>query len=107
MPVLLLLALLGLAACAAPPAAPPSAADLPGVPGVPDGPALPRPEADTCRAALRGNLIGQPVTALERVYILGPVRILRPGDAMTRDYLAPRINFALDPADRILRIFCG
>lgn len=97
----LALALLGLAACAAP--QPPA----PSGPAVPDGPALPRPEADTCRAADRAGLIGQPVTALERVYLLGPVRILRPGDAMTRDYLAGRINFALDPADRILRIFCG
>ena len=53
------------------------------------------------------GLIGQPATALERVYILGPVRIIRPGDAVTGDVIPRRINFDLDATDRIMRIFCG
>ena len=68
---------------------------------------LPAPGADTCAASPRAGLIGQPATALERVYILGPVRIIRPGDAVTGDVIPRRINFDLDATDRIMRIFCG
>jgi hypothetical protein len=97
----LLLPLLLLAACAAP---------VPGpapVPAPPAGPALPPPDQDTCNANARSALIGQPATALERVYILGQVRIIRPGDAVTMDFSESRINFDLDSTDRIVRIFCG
>jgi hypothetical protein len=101
-PILVLSALLALSACA------PTA---PGTPGAaPPGagqPALPAPGADTCNAATRAALIGQPATALERVYILGPVRLIRPGDAVTMDFVERRINFDLDATDRIVRIFCG
>lgn len=43
----------------------------------------PLPENDTCNAAPRAALIGQDATALERVLIMGKVRVLRPGQAMT------------------------
>jgi Peptidase inhibitor I78 family len=92
--VLLLLPLL--AACAAPMA-----------PAPPPGPPLPAPAEDTCNATARAALIGQPATALERVYILGQVRIIRPGEAVTMDFSETRINFDLDATDRIARIFCG
>lgn len=88
-PFLALAALLALAACASAP------------------PGTPAPGADTCAASPRAGLIGQPATALERVYILGPVRIIRPGDAVTGDVIPRRINFDLDATDRIMRIFCG
>jgi hypothetical protein len=99
-PILVLSTLLALAACAP---------QGPGTPGAapPAGPALPDPGADSCGAAARAALIGQPATALERVYILGPVRVIRPGDAVTMDFVERRINFDLDAADRIVRIFCG
>lgn len=90
---LLLLPLL--AACAAP------------VPPQPALPPLPAPSEDTCNATPRAALIGQPATALERVYILGPVRIIRPGEGVTMDFSPARINFDLDATDRIARIFCG
>jgi hypothetical protein len=95
-PLLTLAALATLVACAAP---------LP--PAPPPGPAVPDAASDTCGASARGSLIGQPATALERVYILGPVRIIRPGDAITMDFSEDRINFDLDATDRIVRIFCG
>jgi hypothetical protein len=99
-PVLAALALSALSACAATePAAPQT--------GTPAGPALPAPGADTCGATARAGLIGQPATALERVYILGPVRLIRPNDAITKDELAGRINFGLDAFDRIVTISCG
>ena len=95
-PLLILAALAGLTACAAP--MPPAPAP---------GPAVPDASSDTCGASSRAALIGQPATALERVYILGPVRIIRPGDAVTMDFIDTRINFDLDATDRITRIFCG
>lgn len=94
-PLLILAALTGLAACTAP-VTPPA-----------PGPAVPAAAEDTCGASGRDALIGQPATALERVYILGPVRIIRPGDAVTMDYMESRINFELDQVDRITRVFCG
>lgn len=76
-------------------------------PPAPVGPAVPPAAQDTCGASALGHLIGQPVTALERVYILRPMRIIRPGQAITMDFRQDRINFELDAADRLARIYCG
>jgi len=70
-------------------------------------PPLPPAADDTCGANERAALIGQDVTALERIMILGPVRVNRPGTAVTMDYRPNRINFDIDGAERISRIFCG
>jgi hypothetical protein len=99
-PILVLSALLALSACA------PTAPGTPGA-ALPAGPALPAAGADSCGASAQAALIGQPATALERVYLLGPVRVIRPGDAVTMDFVERRINFDLDATDRIVRIFCG
>ncbi len=87
-----------LSACAPMPVTPPP---------VPSGPSVPDAANDTCNAGANAGLIGQPATALERVLIMAPVRIIRPGDAVTMDFMESRINFELDPFDRIVRIFCG
>ena len=74
------------------------------------GPVLP-PVApvtqDTCNAARYATLIGQDATALERVLLMGPVRVIRPDMAVTMDYSAARINFAVDAGNRITGITCG
>ena len=62
---------------------------------------------DTCNAAQYDSLIGQDATALERVLLMGPVRVIRPGMAVTMDYSAARINFAVDTGNRITGITCG
>ncbi|WP_084861869.1 I78 family peptidase inhibitor [Salibaculum halophilum] len=82
--------LLGLATC-----------DLAAPPGVPAS------DADTCGAADHAGLVGQDATALERVLILGPVRVIRPGMAVTMDHRPDRINFSISEAGRITRIYCG
>ena len=87
-PVILLLS-----ACAQPP--------LPGLPPV--GPVT----EDTCGSAQYANLIGQDATALERVLLMGPVRVIRPEMGVTMDYSAARINFAVDAGNRITGITCG
>ncbi len=76
-------------------------ADAPGMSPVPaEG-------EDTCGARAQVALVGQGATALERVLILGQVRLLRPGDAATMDHRPERINFLIDGNERIARITCG
>lgn len=88
--------LLILAACAAP--APERSAPQPAVPSAAE---------DTCGAAPHAALVGQDGTALERVLIMREVRVIRPGDPVTRDLRPQRINFDIGPSGRIDRIFCG
>ncbi len=70
-------------------------------------PSLPPPDADSCQVRQYASLIGQDATALERVLILGQVRIIRPGTAVTQDYRAERINFYVAADNQISRITCG
>ncbi|RYG90324.1 hypothetical protein EU803_13940 [Loktanella sp. IMCC34160] len=68
---------------------------------------VPTPADDTCGGAEFAPLVGQPSTALERHLILRQVRVIRPGDAVTMDYRAERLNFEIDATGQIFRIFCG
>ena len=70
-------------------------------------PPLPAQNEDTCGAQRYANLIGQDATALETMLLLGMVRVIRPGDMMTRDYRAERINFMIDANETIKAINCG
>lgn len=79
----------------------------PRAPGPPPDPALPQSEADLCDAGSYAGLIGRDGTALERVLLLGQVRVIRPGDAVTMDLRPERINFEIGPDGRIARVFCG
>ncbi|WP_420859599.1 I78 family peptidase inhibitor [Marivivens marinus] len=72
------------------------------------GPApVPPPAEDTCGAAEFSPLVGQQSNALERQLIMRQVRVIRPGDAVTMDYRPDRLNFEIDSAGQIARIFCG
>ena len=62
---------------------------------------------DTCNARQYANLIGDDATALEKVLILGQVRVIRPGDVVTQDFRPERINFGIDGANRIIDVSCG
>ncbi len=70
-------------------------------------PLLPPTIEDTCNAARYGDLIGQDATALEKVLILGMVRVVRPGDMVTMDFQPERINFGIGIDNRITDISCG
>ena len=70
-------------------------------------PILPTEEQDTCGARTYANLIGQPTTALEKVLILGRVRLIRPMTAVTMDFVSERINFGIDGSETIKSITCG
>ncbi len=89
---LIWLPLLFLAGCATPPTL---------------APQPPIPASDTCGAAPHASLVGQDATALERVLILRQVRVIRPGQAVTLEFLAERLNFHVGENGRITHITCG
>ena len=74
---------------------------------MPATPPVPLPQDDTCNAADYATLVGQPATALERVLLLGKVRVIRPDQPVTMDFRQDRINFVIDGDDRIAAITCG
>jgi hypothetical protein len=70
-------------------------------------PSVPEAQHDTCNAGRHADLVGQDATALERVLILGMVRVIRPDDIVTMDLRAERINFKIDAVEKITAITCG
>ncbi|MEL6550947.1 MAG: I78 family peptidase inhibitor [Pseudomonadota bacterium] len=60
-----------------------------------------------CGADALQGLVGQSREDLMRTEILGPVRIIRPGMAVTMDFLPARLNITLDAAERVTRVSCG
>lgn len=67
----------------------------------------PDQNADTCSAAQYVDFVGQDATMLERVLLLAPVRIIRPGTMVTADHNPDRLNFHVDGAGRVIRLSCG
>lgn len=65
------------------------------------------PPADACGAATLQGLVGQPEGMAAAVKAPGPVRILRPGMAVTMDYSPTRLNIEIGTDGRILRLSCG
>lgn len=74
--------------------------------GLEPGAQTPR-QHDTCGGAQYQNLIGEAGTSLEHTLILGEVRIIRPGQAVTLDYRPSRLNFEIGTSGRIVDIRCG
>lgn len=62
---------------------------------------------DTCSAGQYARLIGADVTALERVLILGQVRVVRRDTMVTMDFRPERINFMIKTDETIAQITCG
>lgn len=67
----------------------------------------PAPVEDACGASGLQELIGQSAKKLEVMRFAHPVRIIRPGMAVTMDYSAERLNIEVDAAERITRVTCG
>ncbi|MEM1235838.1 MAG: I78 family peptidase inhibitor [Pseudomonadota bacterium] len=69
-------------------------------------------EADAAAGAACGadelqRLIGLGQEELLKEEILGPVRTIRPGDAVTADFMANRLNIVLDDTNTVTRVNCG
>ena len=87
---------LGLAACVEA-ESPPYPGDIP----------PPLPPEDSCGAPDLQFLRGQPETVLQTMKFGVPVRIIRPGMAVTMDYNPTRLNTEIDETGEIFRISCG
>lgn len=106
-----------LAACLALAACQPSGGPAPsgGVPQLPQpssgGSVLPSggpfAYAASCPARDLAALVGKPESTARGITYQGPVRIIHPGDAVTKDYIATRLNVDIDAGGRIARLSCG
>ena len=71
------------------------------------GTGLPAPAADTCQAHQYAYLIDQDASVLERILLLGKLRIIRPNQVVTMEFRPERINFKVDAEGQIRSIFCS
>ncbi len=63
--------------------------------------------ADACGAANMQSLVGQPFSALAAMTFPGPMRLIRPGMAVTMDYSAERLNITVNASNVIASVTCG
>lgn len=70
------------------------------------------PPARECDAAAAQRLIGRQrspalVQEAQRLSRANAVRVLRPGQMVTMEYRADRVNIRVDTQDKVLAISCG
>lgn len=70
-------------------------------------PLYPLPPENTCGADGLQDLVGQSATRLDTMRFGVPIRIIRPGMAVTMDYSPNRLNIYIDDFNRITTIKCG
>ncbi|HMO07185.1 MAG TPA: I78 family peptidase inhibitor [Paracoccaceae bacterium] len=71
-------------------------------------PAVPIPEpGPSCGAEGLQGLVGQHSRVLQTMRFAVPVRVIRPGMAVTTDYREDRLNIEVDARERITRVYCG
>ncbi len=63
--------------------------------------------ADGCGAAERQALVGTSVGALDSATLPENRRIIFPGQAVTMDFQAERLNVEIGSDDMIARVYCG
>ena len=66
-------------------------------------PALP----DSCGLAALSDLRGQPMERLADFRLIGPLRVLWPGQEITNEIVPARLNAEVDVTGRIQRLICG
>ena len=97
---------------ATPAASPPSEAS-PATPAEPTTPATTDDMAAQCDAAAAQSFVGKEATeatvadAQRAAAAKGDVRVIKPGQAVTMDYRADRLNVEVDARNAIVRITCG
>lgn len=70
-------------------------------------PPEPLPEETACRANELQDLVGRDAAVLQTMRFGQTVRIIRPGMAVTMDYLPERLNIQIDENEMISRVSCG
>lgn len=77
---------------------------------VPPGPEPMPPEpapTDACGASAMQDLVGQPESVLMAMTFANPTRFIKPGMAVTLDFVAERLNISIGKDGRIDRVDCG
>lgn len=62
---------------------------------------------DSCGLAALSDLRGQPMERLADFRLMGPLRVLWPGQEITNDIVPTRLNAEVDVTGRIQRLICG
>lgn len=70
-------------------------------------PVDPAPIETACGAAELQDLVGRDAAVLQTMRFGQTVRIIRPGMAVTMDYVAERLNIDIDDREKIARVSCG
>lgn len=70
-------------------------------------PVDPTPMETACGAAELQDLVGRDASVLQTMRFGQTVRIIRPGMAVTMDYVPDRLNIEIDAAEVITRVSCG
>ncbi len=71
------------------------------------GPDEAKKPADSCGADALQSLIGQPKARLETMRFAQPIRIIGPGQPITKDYRLERLNIDYNEKGAISRLWCG
>ena len=66
-----------------------------------------KPQPDLCGAAALIDVVGQPFTLLADHTLVGPLRILWPGQEITDEVVPDRLNAEVTNDQLILRLSCG
>lgn len=62
---------------------------------------------NACGAAARQDLVGTSVGALDPATLPEPNRVIFPGQAVTMDFQAARLNVEIGSDDQVARVYCG
>jgi hypothetical protein len=62
---------------------------------------------NNCGAGALQTLVNQNASVLRTMRFGQEVRILRPGDAVTKDYRPDRLNICIDASETISRVMCS
>ena len=62
---------------------------------------------DACGASGLAWLVGEPESLLAAMTFEETTRFIGPGDAVTMDYSAERLNIVTGENGRVVRVFCG
>ena len=74
---------------------------------LPDGPFPPVDAPAACGASGLPGLVGQPEAVIYATTFVGPIRVIRLGQPVTKEFSAERANFWLDARRRIASVTCG
>ena len=68
---------------------------------------VPQTDLSSCHAVGLEGLVGAPVRLVPVNGDWSALRIIRPGEMITMDYSATRLNVRVDASDIILSLYCG